>query len=92
MDIKDIEYLEYIYMKKHDLIIIKDYQLATIETTTPKAICVSFKDKNHKCNTWIPKKLIEIIKKENTKKHYREIEVFHISLPQWFKDKNKMYN
>lgn len=96
MDIIDAEYLDWlnwntiVCMNVHDLIVIKDYPLATIKAETPKAICVSWQDKNGKWDTWIPKKIIHITKKENTKKRYREVEVFHISLPQWFKDKNQI--
>ena len=94
MDIKDAEYQEWkedtYNMKVHDMLIIKDYPEATIEARTDKAICISFEGKGRKWNLWLPKKIIKVTEVRDTIKAYREVGVFCVDLPEWFKEENKI--
>ena len=94
MDIKDAEHLEWsadtCNIKVHDLLIIKGYPLATIKARTDKAVCLSFEGKGSKWNLWIPKKILKVTESRDTKKAYRNLEVFFVDLPEWFKEENKI--
>ena len=71
-------------MEFKDRIIIEGYPLAKISTTTPKAICIEFIDRNKKWNTWIPKKIITINSSKDINVYSEDVKEINISLPEWF--------
>jgi hypothetical protein len=77
-------------MRVHDMLIIKDYPEATIKARTDKAICISFEGKGSKWNLWMPKKIMKVTEVCDAIKAYRQIGVFFVDLPEWFKEENKI--